>query len=131
MFGEETYLEKMIAAGACGFLLKHIDKKELELAIHQICEGNQYYSAELLPYFTRKFIRKPDEKKETDGFTSREIEILDLVARGMTSKEIADKLFISKRTVEGHKANMIEKTGSKNIVELLIHAIKHRLVKIT
>ncbi len=68
MFGEEDYLHKMIEAGACGFLLKNIEKEELSLAINQVIKGNNYYSPELLPYFTNKYF---SEKKFKKGIHSQ------------------------------------------------------------
>jgi len=129
MFGEESYLEKMIAAGAKGFLLKNIEKEELEKAIKTIYRGGQYYSPELLPYFTNKFLGENYEGSE-NLFTKREKEILKFAAKGLTSKEVGEKLFISQRTVEGHKANMIDKSGSKNMIDLIVYAIKNKLVSI-
>jgi DNA-binding NarL/FixJ family response regulator len=128
MFGEESYLEKMLEAGVKGFLLKNIGKSELARAIQSIYQGQEYYSAELLPYFTRKFVTSNHTSGNQFQFSSRERDVLKLVAKGLTSKEIGEKLFISKRTVEGHKAHMIEKTGSKNIVDLIVYAIKKELV---
>lgn len=124
MFGEEKYLQSMIEAGAVGFLLKNVKRDELDVAIRLILEGGNYYSEELLSFFTKKYISKP----ETD-ISKRELEILQLVAKGFTNQEISDKLFISLRTVEGHKTNLIQKTGSKNIVNLLIYAMKHNLIE--
>ncbi len=130
MFGEEENLENMIKAGAKGFLLKNINREEIELAIKQVMGGRNYYSSELLPYFTHKFLNVTNDSGNEISFTKREMEILKLVAKGMSSKEIATKLFISKRTVDGHKANMILKTGSKNVIDLLLYAIKNKYVKI-
>ncbi len=130
MFGEEENLENMIKAGAKGFLLKNINREEIELAIKQVLEGKNYYSSELLPYFTRKFLNDSNDSGNEVSFTNREMEILKLVTKGMSSKEIASELFISKRTVDGHKANMILKTGSKNVIDLLIYAIKNKFVQI-
>lgn len=130
MFGEESYLEKMIAAGAKGFLLKNIEKSELQKAIELIHGGKQYFSPELLPYFTNKFLASSNKDSNDIAFTRREFDILKLISKGLTSKEIGEKLFISKRTVEGHKAKMIDKTGSKNIVDLIVYAIKKDLVKV-
>jgi DNA-binding NarL/FixJ family response regulator len=129
MFGEEKYLQGMIEAGAVGFLLKNIERSELSIAIDQLINGRSYYSPELLPYFTNKFL---PERELSDGicFTKREIDVLRQIALGKSNGEIADTLFISKRTVEGHKANLIAKTGSKNVLSLLVYAIKHNLVKI-
>ena len=128
MFGEEEYLHSMLDAGASGFLLKNIKKAELVLAIDRVANGQSYYSPELLPFFTRKFVSPTQEQEQY--FTPREVEVLQLIAKGMTSQEIGDALFISKRTVEGHKANLIAKTGSKNVLDLLIYSVKHDLVQI-
>jgi DNA-binding NarL/FixJ family response regulator len=130
MFGEEEFLEKMIKAGAKGFLLKNVNKEELSIAIEQVRAGNNYFSSEFMPYFTRKFIGDNNRVSDDSQLTMREIEILKFVAMGMTNQEIASELYISKRTVDGHKANILAKTDSKNVVSLLIYAIKHDLIKI-
>ena len=130
MFGEEEYLQKMINAGAVGFLLKNSSIEEIERAIKTVMDGKNCYSDELLGYFTNKYISKKPDDDSSIKLTRRELEVLDLVAQGMSNQDIADKLFISKRTVDGHKANLIQKTGSKNIVDLLIYAIKNDIVKI-
>ncbi|MGD0709597.1 MAG: response regulator transcription factor [Bacteroidales bacterium] len=126
MFGEEKYLQSMIEAGVAGFLLKNVKREELEMATKFILEGKNYYSEELLSYFTKKYIsNKPDA-----DISKRELEVLQLIAKGFTNQEISDKLFISLRTVEGHKTNLIQKTGSKNIVNLLIYAMKNNLIEL-
>ena len=130
MFGEEEYLQKMINAGAVGFLLKNSSIQEIESAIKLVMDGKNCYSNELLGYFTKKYITKNPEEDSDINLTRRELEVLDLVSQGLSNQEIADKLFISKRTVDGHKANLILKTGSKNIVHLLVYSIKNGLVKI-
>jgi len=130
MFGEEEYLQKMIKAGASGFLLKNSSIMEIENAIGLVKEGKNCYSNELLGYFTNKYIGAQTNDTSGVKLTRRELEVLNLVAQSMSNQEIADKLFVSKRTVDGHKANLIQKTGSKNIVDLLIYAIKAGLVKI-
>jgi DNA-binding NarL/FixJ family response regulator len=126
MFGEEKYLQSMIEAGAIGFLLKNVKREELEVAVKLFQEGKNYYSEELLSFFTKKYISiKPDA-----DISKRELEVLQLIAKGFTNQEISDKLFISLRTVEGHKTNLIQKTGSKNIVNLLIYALKNSLIEL-
>ncbi len=128
-FGEENYLEKTIEAGARGFLLKNVEPDILKLAIDAVYSGKNYFSPELMPYFTHKYLSQsnPDDAL---AITKREQEILQLIAKGYTNQEIAEKLFISVRTVDTHKSNLISKTGSKNTVNLLIYAIKMKLVKI-
>jgi len=130
MFGDEEYLQKMIQAGAKGFLLKNITRKDLSRAIDVVFNGGNYYSEELLGFFTRKYIQEVHPEHDDLQITKREMEVLQLVSEGLTNQEIADKLFISKRTVDGHKNNLVVKTGSKNMVHLLVYAIKNKLVKI-
>lgn len=128
-FGEENYLEKAIEAGAKGFLLKNVEPEILKLAIETVHAGNNYFSPELMPYFTHKYLSNSEQKSST-SITRREKEVLQMIAKGYTNQEIAEKLFISVRTVDTHKSNLISKTGSKNTVNLLIYAIKQQLVKI-
>ncbi len=127
-FGEEEFLHQMINVGAKGFLLKNVDKETLFSAIKLIHINQNYFSPELLPFFTKKFLT-PDENEEL-SLTKREKEILELISKGLSNAEIADKLFISIRTVDTHKNNLIVKTGSKNVVSLLIYAIKNKLITI-
>ncbi len=124
-FGEEEFLHQIIAAGAKGFLLKNVDKSMLINAIKAVHQGKNYFSPELLPFFTRKYMSDNDDEV---SLTKREKEVLELISKGYTNAEIADKLFISIRTVDTHKNNLINKTGSKNIVSLLIYALKHNLI---
>jgi len=130
MFGDEDYLQQMIQAGAKGFLLKNITRKDLSHAIELVYNGGNYYSEELLGFLTKKYIQETQPENDDLQITKREMEVLQLVAEGLSNQEIADKLFISKRTVDGHKNNLIVKTGSKNMVDLLVYAIKNGLVNI-
>lgn len=128
MFGEEEYLESMIEAGVSGFLLKNVNREGLDYALRSIAEGKNYYSEELMPFFTKKYINKFNEDNQAK-LTRRELEVLELVSQGYNNREIAEKLFISIRTVTNHRANLNMKTGSKNTVTLLSYAIKNNLVK--
>ena len=130
MFEDEEYLQSMIDAGAKGFLLKNITKDVLDQALHAISSGNNYYSPELLEFFTRKAIKEPKEDDGDIHFTRREKEILQLICDGLSNKEIADKLFISERTVVGHKSNLLSKTNCKSTIGLLSFAIKNKLVEV-
>jgi len=129
-FGEEEFLHQIINVGAKGFSLKNVDKQTLFDAISLIYGNQNYFSPELLPFFTNKYINPDKNEKSELILTKRELEILELIGEGYSNDEIADKLFISKRTVDTHKNNLISKTGSKNIVSLLIYAIKHKLVNL-
>ncbi len=130
MFGEEEYLHKMINVGAKGFLLKNSSIDEIERAIRLVTQGKSCYSDDLLGYFTNKYIDVNPKDEDQIKLSRREVEVMKLVAQGLSNSEIGEKLFISKRTVDGHKAKLIVKTGSKNIVDLLIYSIKKGIVKI-
>lgn len=120
------YFNKMIEAGAKGFLLKNTNKNEIIEALQSVANGQNYYSQEFCAFFN---IKQPTRKLNID-ITDREKEILELICKGYSSIEIADKLGISQRTVEGHKAHLFEKTGTKNTASLVVFAIKNGLIKI-
>jgi DNA-binding NarL/FixJ family response regulator len=128
MFGEEKYLQSMLDSGAKGFLLKKVKRAELELAIKTVMQGNNYFSQELLSFFTNKYLSKGNDTPAK--FTTRELEILQLLAKGYSSMEIAEKCNISFRTVDVHRSNLITKTGSKNVLDMLIYAVINKLVQL-
>jgi DNA-binding NarL/FixJ family response regulator len=130
MFDDEEYVQSMIDAGAKGFLLKNITKDLLDQALQAVQAGKNYYSPELFDFFTRKVVREPRNDEEEIQFTRREKEILQLICDGLSNKEIADKLFISERTVIGHKSNLLAKTDCKSSVGLLSYAIRNKLVEV-
>jgi DNA-binding NarL/FixJ family response regulator len=124
MFVDDNYVQNMIDAGAKGYLIKNITKEGLEKAITLISQGQNYFSEELWTFFTKKMAPKEDKEQ----FTKREIEVLALICEGMSNDEIAEELFISERTVIGHKSKLLAKTGCKNSVQLVAHAMKNKLV---
>lgn len=130
MFNDDEYIQSMIDAGVKGFLIKNIQKDILHQALQAIHNGGNYYSQELMEFFTKKITREDKTKKEVIDLTKRENEILQLMTEGLNNKEIADKLFVSERTIIGHKTNLMSKTGCKNTVGLLAFAIKNGLVSI-
>lgn len=131
MFEEEEYVVKMIEAGAKGYLLKNVDKDELDIAIRVVSSGNNYYCNDLSPVITNKFLGKSKNKDEkVVELTKREVDVLKLICHGFSNQEISEKLFLSQRTVESHRANLIEKTGSKNSIHLVLYAIKNKLIDI-
>lgn len=127
MYGEEEYLDQMIQAGAKGFLLKNSDIQEVKTAIEVISQGGTYYSQELMRNILKKFKQVRESKIIECEFSERETEILHLICMGLSNQSIGDKLFISKRTVEKHRANLLLKTNSKNTAELVIYAIKNQI----
>jgi DNA-binding NarL/FixJ family response regulator len=128
MFNDDDYIQNMIDVGVKGFLLKNINKETLDKAIVKVFNGGNYFSEELFSFFT-KHIKKEEKPKENEiKFTKREMEILQLLSEGLNNKEIAEILFVSERTIAGHKTNLLLKTGCKNAVSLLSYAVKNKLV---
>ena len=124
MFGEESYYSRMVEAGARGFLLKDSDIGDVLEAIGTVMGGGSYFSPQLLSSLTGRMRTRDDQ------LSSREREILVAVCRGLSNQEIADELFISKRTVDKHRANILEKTGCKNTASLVVYAIRNGIVEI-
>lgn len=128
MFGEESYYTRMVEAGAKGFLLKDSDIGDVIEAIETVMAGGSYFSPQLLASLTGRMRTREDAADEQ--LSSREREILVAVCRGLSNQEIADELFISKRTVDKHRANILEKTGCKNTASLVVYAIRNGIVEI-
>lgn len=126
MFGEESYYSRMVDAGAKGFLLKDSSIDEVFSAIDTVMAGGRYFSSALMSSIS-KSSGSSDEKMFED-LSSREIEVLLGICRGLSTQEIADELFISKRTADAHRAKILEKTGCKNTASLVVYAIRNRLV---
>jgi len=130
MFGEEDYYYKMINAGVKGFLLKNSDINEVTEAIKQVNLGNSFFSQELLYNVIKNFNSHRETETEIANLSKRELEVLTEICKGLSNQEIADNLFISKRTVDKHRANLLSKTSSKNTANLIMYAIKHKLIGI-
>lgn len=128
MFGDESYYQRMVQAGARGFLLKDSDIADVLQAIDTVEAGGSYFSPQLLTSLTGRMHAREDAPDEQ--LSEREREILVAVCRGLSNQEIADELFISKRTVDKHRANILEKTGCKNTASLVVYAIRYGIVDI-
>ncbi|HLN20285.1 MAG TPA: response regulator transcription factor [Bacteroidales bacterium] len=129
MYGEEEYYYKMVDAGAKGFLLKDSDINEVKEAILTVRKGGSYFSQELLYHVIQKIKHRENESKSAN-LSKREKEILFKICEGLSNQEIAETLFISKRTVDKHRANLLGKTNSKNTASLILFAIKNKLIDI-
>ncbi|MFR9503948.1 MAG: response regulator transcription factor [Rikenellaceae bacterium] len=128
MFGDENYYKLMVEAGAKGFLLKDSDIQEVVAAVEIISDGGNYFSEKILSSLTNNMYSNTQEA-DSDILSTREREILVAVCQGLSNAEIADQLFISKRTVDKHRANIMEKTGCKNTASLVVFAVKSELVE--
>ena len=132
MYGDEQYYYKMVDAGVKGFVLKNSGIEKVITAIHKVAAGENYFSEELLINILNNM--RDNGKNEPDTpdseISEREMEILYYVCLGLSNQEIADKLFISKRTVDKHRANLLSKTGCRNTAALVMYAIKNKLIAI-
>lgn len=130
MYGDEEYFQKMIDAGVCGFLLKNSEFSEVKRAILTAAQGNNYFTEEILYGLVNRMKSKPQQGVPAVALSDREVEVLQLICKGLSNQEIADKLFISKRTVDHHRASLLTKTETRNTASLVIYAIKHKMVEI-
>jgi DNA-binding NarL/FixJ family response regulator len=130
MYDDAAHIMEMIEAGVSGYLLKNVNDKELVSAITQVMSGKMYFSSEVSEKLTSLVMhqqRKLDQPA-APKLTERELEILKLIANEHSNAEIADILFISERTVETHRKNMLRKTNNKTIVGLIKYAMEQQLI---
>jgi DNA-binding NarL/FixJ family response regulator len=127
MFEEISYFNQMVEAGANGFLLKKTNKDELYRAILLVMQDETYFSEEFISNVNKT--QKPKSRISGIELTEREQEVLDLICKGMSNTEISKFLGLSARTVDGHRAHLLEKTGAKNSPHLVMFAIKNGLIQ--
>lgn len=130
MLSEDQHIKKMIKAGASGYILKSSGKEELIKAINNIISGQHYFSDEATQSILKELVNPVVTKVNDPGdinITDRELEILKLIVNEYTNQEIADELYISVRTVDAHRRNLLQKTGAKNTAGLVKYAIKNQL----
>jgi DNA-binding NarL/FixJ family response regulator len=130
MQNNEAYVVSALKSGASGYILKDTGPEELVDAIRTVVKGERYLSKQLSERLINAYVSKVDEAEVDpyDTLTNREKEILHLVAEGYTNNEIAERLFISPRTAELHRSNVINKLGLKNQVDLVRFAIKRGIL---
>ncbi len=133
MLDHEKYIIEAFKAGSSAYILKNVTADELVFAIKHVCNNDErYICSELALRLLDKLLHRPEviiapELPETD-LSKREVEVLALIAEGFTNQEIADKLFTSKRTIEGHRQNLIDKTSTRNTAALIRYAILSGLI---
>jgi len=139
MLNHEAYISRMLEAGASGYILKNAGKEEIIYGIRTVAAGRQFLGSELGLQLLHKLqgsgstapaeglINEPAKKESI--LSRRELEVLKLISEGMTTSEIADKLYNSKRTIETHRQNMMEKTQVKNTASLIKYALSHGLIE--
>lgn len=136
MLNFDHHVQQAIDAGALGYMLKDTGKEELVSAIKLVANGTSYISSNVTMNLLRKQglngngngYSQEQTTKQTKDLTKRELEVLHLIAEGLTNAAIAEKLFTSKRTVETHRQNLLEKTQTKNTATLIKFALKNGLI---
>lgn len=135
MFNNSQHVFKAFQNGAHGYLVKNIGYGELLYALQHVHKGGRYLCEEVSMTLLEKMYDSPSLFPDVDqlvaemDISQRELEVLHLISEGYTNLEIAEKLFLSKRTVEGHRQNLIDKTGVKNSASLIKMAVKNGLIK--
>ncbi|HVW95659.1 MAG TPA: response regulator transcription factor [Mucilaginibacter sp.] len=133
MFNEDKYIVDMMKAGASGYLLKNAEPEEIIEAISTVYHKDYYFNEHLSITLIKQLAGNngnSDMPQSLADFNEREIEVLRLVCQEHSNQEIADKICLSVRTVEGYRARLFEKTRSKNLVGLVIFAIKTGLINV-
>ena len=126
MHEEREYILQALKSGAAAYLLKNIERFELERAIITVHEGGKYFSP-IVTNILAEAVSKPEANEVTE-VTPREKEVLELVAKGNSTKQIADLLGISIRTVESHRINMLKKMKVNNTAGLIRKAIELKII---
>jgi len=128
MHEEPEYVIKAVKGGASGYLLKNLEYEELEKAIITVAEGGKYFNNRVSAILLENLHNKTEEEAYSEKLTDRELEILKEIVSGFTTKEIAEKLYISHRTVETHRVNIMRKLEVHNVAELVKIAIDKKLI---
>jgi len=132
MHGDKNYIVKMLEAGANGYILKNAGKEEMLNAIRTVASGNTYFSSQVSSKLLEDLIHPRStkiRKPEGTSLTDREIEVLKLITEEYSNSEIAERLFISIRTVDTHRRNLLDKLGVKNTAGLVKYALQHGLLE--
>ena len=129
MYNDREYISDILKAGALGYILKNTGKEKLLTAIDTIQSGGNYLGEEVSKTLINTFIRNPRLEQIIEKLSGREKEVLECIASGLTTQEIAEQLFISKNTVETHRKNLLYKLKARNTAELVNNAYKQRLIQ--
>jgi len=130
MYNNQDVANEIIMSEAEGFILKNTGKQELVSALKALTDNSTYYSREVLANVMQKVKKDKQTQQETAKLTDRELEVLQLICEELSSEQIAEKLCISKRTVDTHRQNIYEKTKCKTIISLIKFALRNNLATI-
>lgn len=133
MYEDEEQIIEMLEAGAKGYLVKNASKEEMEAAIHAVYNKQNYYCSQTTLKITKMIATSrfnPFKQKQKPNFKDIELEIIKLICDGLTSKEIANEINLSYRTIEGYRTRILEKMEVHNTASIIIYAIKNQLVNV-
>lgn len=131
IYNEETRIIDMLRAGASGYILKSTNMRELLEAIEVVAKGESYFAKDVSARIMNQFRKRKSANETVEvHLTKREKQILKLIAEEFTNHEIAERLFISSRTVDTHRRNLVQKLNAKNTAGLVRYAIKNRITVI-
>jgi DNA-binding NarL/FixJ family response regulator len=130
----KPFIINMISIGAVAYLAKNSTPKLMLTTINEVADKGFYYDAQVMKFIHEGLLNNSDQNKKSNFdmtyFTKREKEVLELICKQFTTNEIGEKLFISPRTVDGHRNNLLLKTESKNLAGLVVYAIQNKLVNL-
>ena len=131
---QRDYVSAAIKAGVDGYLPKDVDKETIILAIRTVHKGERFFNEVIMKLVFEDFYsnekQRQSDKKLPHELTKREYEILELIAQGRSTKDLSEALFISAKTVQTHKTNILEKLGLRNTAELIKYAIKNKIISV-
>jgi DNA-binding NarL/FixJ family response regulator len=128
MFDDHFHYQEMLTAGVKGFILKDAPISELETAIQALLENKTYFSNRLLQNIIHTLFDRNDPGAPEKIFNERELRLIRLIGQGLSNKEIAEKIFLSIKTVESNKSKLFEKANVRNSIELVAYAMKNKLL---
>ena len=124
------FISKLIETGASGYLVKDTSLSEVYEAIRSVHHNGSYINQQSLQAIQGRLQGRTRPKHTSEALSKRELDVLRLICQQLTTEEIAEKLFISPKTVDGHRSNLMQKTGSRNVTGLVLYAIKKKLVEL-
>lgn len=122
MFDDEAYISRCLEIGVKGYVIKNESGSELDYAVKSVLQGKNYFSRQAQNIIFKKYshtIAKKKQQEDTIKLTNREKEVARLIVEGLSSPQIADKLVLSFRTIETHRANLMKKISARNVIELI------------
>ncbi|HZF64501.1 MAG TPA: response regulator transcription factor [Chitinophagaceae bacterium] len=122
---QPTYAKKMMSKGARGYVTKNSSREEMFQALESLLNGEKYICQEVKSILSEQMLLGGDERKGLDALSPREIEVISLLKEGLSSKEIGEKLFLSEKTVQIHRYNILKKLNLKNTALLIDYISKH------